>query len=47
MHRTGYESALWQLVREVRLDRLAAPGLVALWFAGWAALALTLFAPQV
>jgi hypothetical protein len=47
MHRTGFESALWQLVREVRLERLAAPGLVGLWFAGWLALVLTLFAPAV
>ena len=47
MHRTGYESALWQLVREVRLERLAAPGLVGLWFVGWLALALAVFAPNV
>jgi hypothetical protein len=47
MHRTGYESALWQLAREVNLDRLAEVGLVGLWFAGWLAFVLTLFAPPV
>ncbi len=47
MRRTGYESALWQLFKEVRAERVAAPGLVGLWFAGWLALALTLFAPGV
>ena len=45
MHRTGYESALWQLAKGIKLDRLAAAGLAGLWFAGWLALALALFAP--
>jgi hypothetical protein len=45
MHRTGYESALWQLAKELKADRLAAVGLVSLWFAGWLAFVLTLFAP--
>ena len=45
MHRTGYESALWHLAKEVKLERLAAPALVGLWFVGWLALVLTLFAP--
>lgn len=45
MHRTGYESALWHLAKEVRVDRFVAPGLVGLWFAGWLALVLTLVAP--
>jgi hypothetical protein len=47
MHRTGYESALWELAKQVTFDRVAAPGLVGLWFAGWLALTLTLFAPAV
>jgi hypothetical protein len=46
MHRTGFEHALWHLVREQRWDRVAAPGLVALWFAGWLALVVALFAPS-
>ncbi len=45
MHRTGFEHALWHLVKEARIDRVAAPGLVGLWFAGWLALAMALFAP--
>lgn len=45
MRRTGYENALWHLVKEVRVDRLAAPGLVGLWIAGWLSLVLTLVAP--
>ena len=45
MHRTGFESALWQLAKEVKSDRLAAVGIVGLWFAGWLSLAITLFAP--
>ena len=45
MHRTGYESASWQLVHELWKDRLAAAGLVGLWSAGWLALALAVFAP--
>jgi hypothetical protein len=45
MRRTGYEHALWHLVKGARFDRLAAAGLVGLWFAGWLSLVLTLFAP--
>ena len=45
MHRTGYESALWRLAKEVNADRLAAVALVSLWFAGWLAFVLSLFAP--
>jgi hypothetical protein len=47
MHRTGYESALWELAKQIRLDGFAAPGLVGLWFAGWLALVLTLFTPSL
>ncbi len=45
MHRTGFEHVTWHIVREQRLDRLAAPALVGLWFVGWLAFVLTLFAP--
>lgn len=45
MHRTGYEHALWHLAKELRRERLAAPSLVGLWFAGWLSFVLTLFAP--
>jgi len=45
MRRTGYESAMWHLVRQIRFDRLAAPALIGLWFAGWLALLMTLLTP--
>ncbi|HXU70834.1 MAG TPA: hypothetical protein VN947_15960 [Polyangia bacterium] len=45
MHRTGFESVMWHLLQEQRRDRLAAPALVGLWFAGWLSFLLTLLAP--
>jgi hypothetical protein len=45
MHRTGFEHALWRLIREMGRDRVAASGLVGLWAAGWLALVLAVFAP--
>jgi len=45
MHRTGYEHALWHLAKELRAERLAAPALVGLWFAGWLSFVLTVFTP--
>ena len=45
MHRTGFEHLTWHLVKEQQRDRWAAPALVGLWFAGWLAFALALFAP--
>jgi hypothetical protein len=45
MHRTGYEHALWNLVREQWKDRLAESGLIALWGAGWLALILAVCTP--
>lgn len=45
MHRTGYESVMWHILKEQRRDRLAAPALVGLWFVGWLAFFVTLFAP--
>ena len=45
MHRTGYESVMWHIVKEQRFARIAGPALVALWVAGWLALAVTVFAP--
>jgi hypothetical protein len=43
MHRTGYEHALWHLAKELQFERLAAPGLVALWVGGWLAFVLAVF----
>ncbi len=45
MHRTGFEHALWDLCRQLKRDRLAAQGFVALWAAGWLGFLLALFAP--
>jgi len=45
MHRTGFEHALWHLVKEQRWDRVVAPSLIGLWCAGWVALAVAVFSP--
>ena len=45
MHHTGFEHCTWDLIKQLRRDRVAAPALVGLWFVGWLAFVLTLFAP--